>query len=229
MVFENKIYDYEYFSTNDRTICQPVMENNQQTYQWGFSVLQLEITLCLLTLWIIGIYIMWVTAHLRLESMGIAYKAPGNFKSTISLADAIHKDFKEQRCKDVSSLTGRKLMSYVETRLNGGRVMVQAPPLIPRQSAWKLIRKWVMENKAWTFAFTIVSLSMMYYPVASLIWFTMTFSVVAGWSQKTRDLVFLLTLVSGGLVPAGYLVLIFLRKRFDFVFGGSVNGTSQAR
>lgn len=136
-VFENNLYEYEYFTTNDRTICQPIMENNQQTYQWGFSVLQLEITLCLLTLWTFGIHIMWATAHLRLARKGLAYIAPGNFKSTVSLADAIRKEFKEQHDKDVNSLTEREIMSYVKKRLNGGRVMVQSPPLVPRQASWK--------------------------------------------------------------------------------------------
>lgn len=212
-------------------MCQPVMENNQQTYQWGFSVLQLEITLCLLTLWTFGISIMWATAHLRLASMGIAYSAPGNFKSTMSLADALRKEFKEQHDNDVNSLTEGELISYIKTSLNGGRMMLQSPPLIPRQNKWKWILEWIMANKAWTIAYVVASLSMAVYTtfgITSLIWLTMTFSVVAGWGQNTRELVFLLSLVSGGLLPTGYLVLIFLRKCFKFVFGGCVNGTAQA-
>lgn len=147
--FENRLYDEKYFTTNDSTICQPIMENNQQTYQWGFSVLQLEITLCLLTLWTFGVYIMRATAHLRLATMGITYNAPGNFKSTMILADAIRKDFQEQQDKDVNSLTERELMSYIKTYLNGGRVMVQSPPLIPipTQSAWRMMWNWVVRVK----------------------------------------------------------------------------------
>lgn len=173
-VFQNKFYDYEYFFTNDRAICQPVMENNQQTYQWGFSVLQLEITLCLLTLWTFGIYIMWSTAHLRLASMGIAYNAPGNFKSTMSLARAMRKEFREQHGKDVNSLTERELISFVKKRLNGGRIMLQSPPLGPRQNEWKLIWKWVMANEAWTVSYAVVSLTIVFYAITSLVCLRMT-------------------------------------------------------
>lgn len=204
------------------------MENNQQTYQWGFSVLQLEITLCLLTLWAFGIYIMWATAHLRLASVGIAYNSPGKFKSTMNLADAIRKEFKEKYERDVNSLTEQKLTFYIKTRLNGGWVMMPSPPLIPVQSAWGYIWKWIIANKAWTVAFGLVSLSMVFYAITSLIWLTMTFSMVAGWGQKTRYLVFLLSLVSGGLLPTAYLVVILLRKRFNDVSGDCVNGTSRA-
>lgn len=204
------------------------MENNQQTYQWGFSVLQLEITLCLLTLWTFGTYIMWATAHLRLANIGLAYKAPGNFKSTLSLADAIRKEIKEQSDKDVNSLTERELASFIKTGLKGGRVMVQSPPLIPRQSAGKWIWKWAMANRAWTVAYTVVSLSMVFYGITSLIWLTMTFSMVAGWGQKTRYLALLLSLVSGGLLPAEYFLVRLLWERFNGFFGDYVDGTSQA-
>lgn len=227
-VFEHKLYKYGYFTTDDITICQPVIENNQQTYQWGFSVLQLEITLCLLTLWTFGIYIMWATAHLHLANIGIAYEAPGNFKSTLSLADAIRKDFKEQHDKDVISLTERELISFIKTRLKGGRVTVQSPPLIPRQSLWKWIWEWAMADKAWKIAYAVVSLSMGFYAITSLIWLTMTFSMVAGWGQKTRYLALLLSLVSGGLLPAEYLVVRLLWERSNGFFGDYVNEASQA-
>lgn len=225
--YEDRLYDYEYFSTNDNAICQPVQEGNQQAYQWGFSILQLEMTLCLLALWTFGIYTAWATAHLRLASMGTAYKSPGNIQSTMSLADAVRKEFKEQNEKDANVLTKRELASYIKTDLGGGRVMVQSPPLVQRQSARKWIWMWVMANKGWTIAFALVSLSMVFYALTILIWLTMIFSVVAGWGRKTRYFVFFLSLVSGGFLPAGYLVVIFVRKRFNGLLGSPISSTSQ--
>ncbi|KAL1871877.1 hypothetical protein Daus18300_004510, partial [Diaporthe australafricana] len=178
-VFKNKTYDTTYFTANDRTICQPAIENSQQTYQWGFSALQLEISICLLTLWTLSIYTMWITAYLQFTSMGIEYKAPGNLKAAMSLADAIRKDFNENHDKDVETLTKQELISYTRTHLNGGEVTVQSPPPIPDQSAWKVIWKWVMQNKAWTVAFALVSLSWVFYAVTSFLWLTMVFSMVA--------------------------------------------------
>lgn len=133
-VFENKLYDYEYFITDKRAICQPIMKNNQQTYQWGFSVLQLEITLCLLTLWTFDIYILLATAHLRLTSMGISYNAPGNYNSTIRLADAMRREFEEIHGKNVNLLTEKEMLSYIKSHLSGGRVMVQSTSLIQRRA-----------------------------------------------------------------------------------------------
>lgn len=113
----------------------------------GFSIIQLEICLCLLTLWTFGIFILWAIAHLRFIGMGIAYNALGDFKSAVSLADAIRKELKQQCGKDIKSLTERELMSTIKTHLNGGRVMMQSPPLIPERSSSKLIRKWVKANE----------------------------------------------------------------------------------
>lgn len=226
--FENRTYDDEYFRTNDTAICQPVMEDYQQKYQWGFSVLQLEITVCLITLWTFGIYIMWATAHICLASIGIEYNAPGNYKSTMSLADAIRKECNEKNDKDVNSLTERELVSYIKTRLNGGRMMLQPSPLVPRQSLWRFIWRWTMADKAWTVAFVMVSCFTWFYVPVSLIWLTMIFSMAAGWGKKTRNLVLLLSVLSAGLLPAEYLVVIFLRRRFGGFFGYSTKGTSQA-
>lgn len=161
-VYEDKIYDRKYF--DDRAICQPVVEQNrrqQQKYQWGFSFIQLEIVLYLLTLWTVGIHIMWSTAHLRSVKMGISYKDPGNFKSAMSLADAIRKEFKQKTNKDITSFTERQLMSSIKTHLNGGQVMVQSPPPIPEQIASKLIPKWVKANEGWVVVIPLLFLTVL--------------------------------------------------------------------
>ena len=158
-VYDNKLYEPKYF--NDRAICQPVVEHShqKQKYQWGFSIIQLEICLCLLTLWTFGIFIMWATAHLRFIGMGMPYNALGDFKSAVSLADAIRKELNQKSDKDLKSLTDRELMSTIKTHLNGGRVMMQSPPLIPEQRESELIRKRIEANEAWTIAIPLLSLS----------------------------------------------------------------------
>lgn len=128
-----KAYDPKYF--DDRAVCQPVVEQNQQQqqqkYQWGFSFIQLEIVLCLLTLWTVGIHIMWSTAYLRSIKMGMTYNDPGNFKSAIIMADSIRKEFKQKTNKDITFFTEKELMSSIKTHLNGGQVMLKSVPLIP--------------------------------------------------------------------------------------------------
>lgn len=159
--YEGKVYDLEYF-TNDRAICQPFVDSSQpqQKYQWGFSIIQLEITLCLLTLWTFGIFVLWTTAHLRFASMGTAYNASGKFKSAISLVDALRKELGQKTERDIDSLTEPEILSCIKLHLNGGRVMqVHSLPLILEQSGWKLIQKWVKTNKGQTLAVPILSLS----------------------------------------------------------------------
>lgn len=146
-IYGHKAYEPKYF--NDRAVCQPIVEQNQQQqqkYQWGFSFIQLEIILWLLTLWTVGIYIMWSTAHLRSVKMGMTYNDPGNFKSAIGLADTIRKEFRKTTNKDITSFTGRELMSSIKTQLNGGQVIVQSPPLIPERIALKSMQEWIKAN-----------------------------------------------------------------------------------
>lgn len=102
---------------------------------------------------------MWSTAHLRSIKIGMAYNNPGNFKSAMSLADTIRKEFKQKTNKDITCFTERELMSSIKTHLNGGQVMVQSPPLIPEQIASKLIPKWVKANEGWIVVIPLFFLS----------------------------------------------------------------------
>lgn len=162
LAYENTIYGPDYF-TGDGAICQPVVERDQhqQKYQWGFSIIQLEVTLCLLTLWTFGICIMWTTAQLRLTTMGIAFNDLGKFKYAKRLTDAMQKEFKENRDEDIDALTKWEMKLCIKTHLDGGKVIV--PPLQPlppilEQSGWKLIQKWIQANKAWALVIPILSL-----------------------------------------------------------------------
>lgn len=51
--------------------------------------------------------------------------------------------------------------------------------------------------------------------------------MVAGWGQKTRYFVLLLSFISGGLLPAGYIVVRLVWERFNGFGGADVNATSR--
>lgn len=169
-IYGDKAYEPRYF--NDGAVCQPVVEQNQQQqqkYQWGFSFIQLEIVLCLLTLWTVGIYIIWSTAHLRSIKTGTTYNDPGNFKSAISLADTMRKEFKKKTNKDITSFTERELMSSIKTQLNGGQVTVQSPSLIPERIALKLIQEWIKANESRIVVISLLFSSLLTFAVERIV------------------------------------------------------------
>lgn len=168
-------------------VCQPVMANTQQTYQWGFSVIQLEVTLVLLTVWTFGIWLMWLQAHYELLNRG-KYEVPQEFKAALYLADSIRGDLKHND-QEAEFLTNKELKRHAGEHLKGGKVEIQAPSLDKninlRRSAWH----WVKTNKLWLFAFVAATASCIYTPcilLNTILILTMSFAMAAGWGRKTR-------------------------------------------
>lgn len=59
----------QYFRASPRICTNKVI---YQRYQWGFSFLQLFINIILLSLWTIGMALVWVKSHLTLKLNGFA-------------------------------------------------------------------------------------------------------------------------------------------------------------
>ncbi|KAI7776784.1 hypothetical protein LA080_004440 [Diaporthe eres] len=179
---DDKIYHLNYLQEN--AVCQPVMANSQQTYQWGFSVVQLESTLVLLTVWTLGIWIMWLHAHHELSNRG-RYEVPQEFKAALYLADSIRADLKEVD-QEAEFLTDKELRRHADEHLKGGKVEIQALSLDRgisfRKSAWK----WVKTNKLWIFALVCALASCIWLLGNIIMVLTMSFAMAAGWGRKTR-------------------------------------------
>lgn len=160
------------------------MENFQQTYQWGFSVIQLEIGLVLLTVWTFGIWIMWLHAHHELSNRG-KYEVPQEFKAALFLADSIRADLKESE-QEAEFLTNKELKKHADENLKGGKVEIQALSLDQSISLWKSVWQWIKTNKLWIFGLVCALATVIYLLGNILVVLTMSFAMAAGWSRKTR-------------------------------------------
>ena len=179
-LYSHSIYTLPYIK--EHAVCQPVMADLQQTYQWGFSAILLEATMILLILWTFGVWMMWLRAHLE-PSRRAKDEVPYDLKATLFLADAIRSDFKSLG-EDTETLVNEQLTKLMSENLKGGRVEIQAP-LEDNYSFWRDCWHWLKENKFWTLAFLF---SMSFFPIWANcpLFVTMGFSMAAGWGKKTR-------------------------------------------
>ncbi|ROW10428.1 hypothetical protein VMCG_01603 [Cytospora schulzeri] len=146
----NETYSLPYIS--EHAVCQPATTSLKQTYQWGFSVLQLEVTLILLTFWTFGVWIMWLRAHLELTSRG-KHEVPHGLKAVLYLADSIRDDF-DSIGEEAESLSDEELRRHAKEQLGGGKVKIEAPESQTRYSLRRSLWHWLKTNSLWTLAFT---------------------------------------------------------------------------
>ncbi|ROW17867.1 hypothetical protein VPNG_00864 [Cytospora leucostoma] len=227
-LYNNMTYNLPYLK--DNAICQPVMVESQQTYQWGFSVIQLEVTLILLTMWTFGVWIMWLDTHLKLISRG-EYQVPHELNAVLYLADAIRDDFKCVGEKP-GSLANDDLRRYAREHLKGGKVGIQAPlsgnAYGLRLFAWN----WLKTNKLCTIslltATTILAFDLEDIMYGQSGWFAMTwgyiplffvmgFALAAGWSRKTRAVMEWAAFIAGTVVFLAVGLQKNLRGEYNIV------------
>lgn len=91
------------------------------TYKWGFSFLLLFITFVLTTIWSIGMYVMWLDAHLH-SRYNRAGRQIGTYRAVLDLAKAMRKDMGEDATENLSNT---ELKEKINRRLNGGVIGYQ--------------------------------------------------------------------------------------------------------
>lgn len=184
----NATYTLPYIEEN--AVCQPVaLSASQQTYQWGFSVPQLEVTLILLTIWTFGIYIMWLSAHLKLRSRG-RYEVPHGLKAVLYLADSIRDDFNGLG-EEAELLTDEELRRLARKELRDGKIKIQASEFQTDHSLWRSSWHWLKHNYLWALVYpAAVAHFFSSFSVASLLLsLVMSFAMAAGWGRKTRAVI----------------------------------------
>jgi hypothetical protein len=176
---------YSLDTIKENAVCQPVMANSHQTYQWGFSVIQLETTLVLLTAWTLGTWLLWLHAHHELSSRG-RYEVPQDFKAALYLADSIRADLRGLE-QEADFLTNKELGRSASEHLKGGKVRIRHTPTPDnstscRRRSWR----WVKTNKLWLFMFFGALATCFFLWGNSFAILTMSFATAAGWGRKTR-------------------------------------------
>ncbi|KAH7068137.1 hypothetical protein BKA63DRAFT_521202 [Paraphoma chrysanthemicola] len=90
-VYNDDVYSTKYLKLPGRGSCQTT-----ETYQWGFSFIQLHLMLFFLLIWTSGTYTMWLRAHITMQNRGRDQVA-GEHKSIVELAAAMQSRFRSEK------------------------------------------------------------------------------------------------------------------------------------
>ena len=153
----NQTYNCTYISRNG--LCQPLTVCfplsclefltliKVQTYQWGFSFLQLHLVVILHLIWITGTYIMWLKTSLIMRQRG-RNEVAGEYKAVLELAAAMHHQFAKGQ-EDPLAFTERELSQRIKKRLNGGTIAYGVPITHDKFSFRKDSIDWIKREKWW--------------------------------------------------------------------------------
>ena len=131
-VWDNFTYDYAYVLEYGQ--CIP-----QATHNWGFSFLILFIFILVTVIWTIGMYAMWMDAHLN-SRLDRAHRNMGVYRASYDFSNAMRKDMGTDIVTDATS--NKELRSKVRRGRNGDRIVY---PLNDR----KLPLSRIEELKSW--------------------------------------------------------------------------------
>lgn len=118
----------------------------QNTFQWGFSFLQVFIMAILLLIWTCGTYLLWHGAHKRLEKRQQAEvdrEIPSEYKAALTFVSHLHSEITTAGKGRPESLTNKELEKAIRTDLGGGRILL--PTLTNNPPRYSFLREvWKM-------------------------------------------------------------------------------------
>ena len=188
-----------------------------QTYQWGFSYIQLNVMLIILFIWTWGVYFMWLKAHLTMRIRN--RKGPsGDFKSIVELSEAIRAEM-EKLGKDVNDLTNDELKELSREQLRGGKMGYVSSIMPEHYSFRKGLSRWARQQWPWIILTTIhlvmAGTAILYYTFAYwLFWIHVFFltGIAMLIASTTRSRVFL-TICSYLVSLIAYQIMVYFRYR----------------
>ncbi|KZL67867.1 hypothetical protein CI238_12980 [Colletotrichum incanum] len=168
----NDTYSLDYVKANGS--CQPMSDpafsadSVRESYEWGFSYLQLYILIVLLLVWTLCLAYMWLKARLTMR-MRQRYDVPRGYKGVVELSNTIRKELQESNPDDLSH---DQLYEEVKKRLRGGRIELEKAD---SPGTYDLLRG------AWTYCkdekWWVIAILGMIGPCAALSWIDDSF----GW------------------------------------------------
>nr|XP_036575701.1 uncharacterized protein CTRU02_14351 [Colletotrichum truncatum]KAF6782312.1 hypothetical protein CTRU02_14351 [Colletotrichum truncatum] len=216
----NQTYSLNHIETYGS--CQPVSEiaagndSVRETYQWGFSYIQLFVMTILLVLWTIGVSAMWLKAHMTMRMRGGCDK-PMGFKGVLELAAAIQKQLQETNPNDLSH---DQLSEEIKKRLRGGSIQLEREEATAMYGLWKGLWGWVIERKWWfTTLLVFAGFATLIYISRSISWFfiptaAVLIAVVVGQSGKSRAMLTLACVILGTIVFVAVESALYQRERY---------------
>ncbi|KAI1386794.1 uncharacterized protein F4822DRAFT_411246 [Hypoxylon trugodes] len=113
-IYNNKTYPLSYVQSNGR--CQTV----QDRFKWGFSYIQSYILVILLSIWTIGIWMMWLKARRQLPPKD-QVQIPKGWRAILVLAERMNEELQNANI-DINFLTDQQLKEEIQKQLHGGSV-----------------------------------------------------------------------------------------------------------
>lgn len=191
-----------------------------QTYQWGFSFIQLNIMVILLWIWTLGILIMYMTSKFTRLQRGRADVA-GEYKAVFELADAMREQLVQQEAenaKDIHHFTESTLRKRITKDLRGGTIAYDTT-LLPETSDTTAIdwsfKAWAKREVWWLLALAVslvvdgclINVSVRY-GLRGDIWgfialpLTIGFAMYVGLSHRSRGMVLFWAVLVMCVLPA---------------------------
>ncbi|OLN86906.1 hypothetical protein CCHL11_04617 [Colletotrichum chlorophyti] len=207
----NETYSISHIVANGS--CQPLSgsgsgaDSPRESYQWGFSYLQLFTDLILLLLWSFGLLYIWFRARLMTRT-GDGCDVPRGFKGVLELANGIRRELQEA---DPDELSRDQLAEEVKKRLKGGSIELEKTGEPPAGSIWQMLTAWLSEKKWW-----VIAVVLMIIPCIPLALFDKSFgwwllvpiisiamAMCIGQSRKSRIFLTLVDSVLGTIIFLG--------------------------
>ncbi|EQB50638.1 hypothetical protein CGLO_09894 [Colletotrichum gloeosporioides Cg-14] len=222
----NDTYDLNYIRSNGT--CQPVTEidkinaSARETYQWGFSYIQLFIMLLLLILWTLGMSAMWVKSHMTMRMRG-RFDKPKGFKGVLELAAAIRKELQESNPDD---LTHDQLSEEIKKRLRGGTIELEKAGSPAMYGVWGGLWGWIKNWRWWATTWcllTAIGSLLITYKGGVFLWImilsaSMFFAMFIGRSPKSMAMLSLWGFVLGIIIWIAVMSALQQRGMFDMYY-----------
>ncbi|KAH7138665.1 hypothetical protein B0J11DRAFT_588081 [Dendryphion nanum] len=136
------------------------------TYQWGFSFLQLVVSIILLSLWTLGIYIMWFRTHHIMKVLNRDRRdISGEHRAVIELAAAMQCEL-EILDTNPFILTEEQPSKKIKKELKGGAILYAYSVVRPRAYSIRAsMQAWFEREKWWFLAIFATSMFCMAIPM----------------------------------------------------------------
>lgn len=170
-----------------------------QSYKWGFSFFQLYIMIAMVLVWTLGIYMMWLQAHLTMRKRG-RQDVAGEQKAILELAESMRHNLMKHG-HDPSTMTEAEIDKAMAEDLKGGSITYQLPIMPEGFSLRKGLKGWLVREKWWTIVLLLLLI------VVCTVW--MTNPEVSKWlAGPTAGIMVAMQL--GSTFGSRMLVLLFL-------------------
>ncbi|KAK1982860.1 hypothetical protein LZ30DRAFT_749030 [Colletotrichum cereale] len=148
----NETYPLGYLKANGS--CQPMSDPDasadsvRESYEWGFSYLQLFIMVVLLVAWTLCLAYMWIKARLTMRTRQ-RYDVPKGYKGVLELSSAIRKQLQES---DPDDLSHDQLHEEIKKRLEGGMIELEQVDTPDIYDLWRGAWEYGKNEKWWVVA-----------------------------------------------------------------------------